>query len=345
MGLFDDVLTQGAPAKSPKGSGLFNDVLGFVRSAAKATLEAPLAADRVVKSELVRLGKASQSVPSFQSVAEPLGDIVRAPLKRLNLPTGITSGFAPGTKIGNVARGMEEKSQDISIAGLADIGATNAVAKGINAVGQGVSNIARSSRVAQMLQENKILNAPVEQLVARATRSGDEGADILSTLRRRQSPKFKAVYTALQEQRQSPRGISGLLPNLSERGSVKLPRVGEVFNIEGNPHKVTAIDDVAKMATLAAVSGGKVISVPLSVIAENKPKPAPPAQSIRQSIGQANQPPTIVESRALNRSLTRQESASKEGFRTGKEVGESQEFVQGQQLLLRRSLAGQGRAF
>ena len=124
MGLFDDVLTASSPAvaEPPQRRGLFDDVLQGVRSFAAASLNLPAAADQAVKGEVVRLGRAAADVPSFQSVAPQLGEIVRQPLNALGLPTGVTAGFAPGTKLGQVARGIEQQGQNVALAGLADTG-------------------------------------------------------------------------------------------------------------------------------------------------------------------------------------------------------------------------------
>lgn len=343
MGLFDDVLTANAPHVAPNRRGLFDDVLGVVRAVSSAALNVPFVADRAVKSELVRLGQASQSVPSFQSVAPQLGAVVRQPLERLGLPTGVTAGFAPGTTAGNVTRDLERQAQDVTLAAAADLGVAEGVA-GLTAgtvrmVGRGISRLGVTGRVQQALQMRRILQSPVEELVTRARTSGDEAADILGTLRRAQSPKFRPVFEAVQQQRQAPRRPSALL--ISQRGAVPLPdiRPGDFVRFGQQVRRVVSVDPKTKQAILA-VAAGRTIAAPLAHLQAVAPK-----QAIRETTGQAAVPPAVSEPQALRRSLKRQASAAQQGFQAGKQVGQAQQFAQGQQVLLRRSLAGQGRAF
>ena len=98
-----------------------------VRALSSLSLGAPAAANRAIQTGVVR----ATQTPSFQEVAPALGAIVRRPAEMLRLPTGLTSGFLPGTKAGDVARGIERQSQDIALAGLADELALGAVGAGL----------------------------------------------------------------------------------------------------------------------------------------------------------------------------------------------------------------------
>ena len=165
-GLFDDVLQapSAAPTRTISRPGLFDDVLNPVRATAAATIGVPLAAHRLVQSELLRLGRAASQVPTFQRYAEPLGDIARRPLEFARLPTEATAGVAPGTPINPIARYTERQAQNALAAGFGDLLAQEL---SIGALGSGLW---LGSRVAQALRNRLVTSGRIAPEVIPAGR-------------------------------------------------------------------------------------------------------------------------------------------------------------------------------
>ena len=220
-----------------------------------------------------------------------------------------------------------------------ETGAINAAPAALRGVGAGLIRLGRAA--SRMTEPVRILRAPVEQLVTRAKVSGQEAATILRTLREAKSPKYQPVFNAVQAQRQAPRRPIALLT--SERGAAALPPVpiepGDLVRFGKQLRRVVSVDHTTQKAVLA-VGAGRTITAPLTQLLHANTKVA-----IRETMGQGKVPPTITEPAALQRSLQRQATAATEGARVGRQQGRQEQFVVGQQQLLRRSLAGQGRAF
>lgn len=137
-------------------------IAGQLSSALLTPLLRPTALDEGLKSELLRLGQASQRIPTFQSIAPAVGATARRPLELLRLPTGLTTGFAPGTTLGRVTRGVEQQAQDITAAAAADLLATEAAT---NVLGTGIGLAVRPVRPTKVPLTPET-QARVEQVVS-----------------------------------------------------------------------------------------------------------------------------------------------------------------------------------
>ena len=187
MGRIGAVLAQSRPSPvqlstvGQPSSRIGSVLVSLARRVGQATLEAPQTIHRAVQSELVRGGRAASQIPTFQWYAEPLGDIVRRPLELARLPTAATAGFAPGTKIGAVLRGLEAQAQDVTAAGFGDVLAQEL---GVGALGTGIG---LGSRVRQALRNRlapEVIPAgqpipPTQRVVARPLQPAPEGSSLI----------------------------------------------------------------------------------------------------------------------------------------------------------------------
>lgn len=297
--------------------------LPLPQSLAQAALGIPRNINQALQGELLRLGGVASQFPSLQDVRQPLGEIVRQPFRILGLPTGITAGLLPGTRAGEVARGLERETQDVSLAGLGDIGILQGILGAAGAAGRGVSGAVRS-RVLPAVERQRFLRTPTPKLIQEALSSGERGAEIIRTLRQSKSPKLKQVRSALEIQRAGP---SRLLT--SERGAAFIPRQGDFVRLGKRTHRVLQVNPEQQVAVLA-VTGGKTLTAPFSQL-------KPLSQRQAQQAG-------LTEAREIGKTVERGRAAA---VTEPKIEGLKQEVGQRvtQEQLLRRSLTGQGKAF
>jgi len=196
----------------------------------------------------------------------------------------------PQLPLPSLARGAltgfpEDDPFTATVRAALEMGAVNAAPAAARGVGRAISRLGVTGRLQQTLRARQILTAPVEALVSQAQRSGGEAADILRALRRGRSPKFRPVFEAVQQQRQAPRRIAGLLPAplASERGAAGLPEIrpGDFVRFGNQVRRVVSLDPRTQRVVLA-VTAGRTITVPLRGLTRTTPV-APEGQIVPQA--------------------------------------------------------------
>src|SRR3990167_2016274 len=152
------------PTTAPR-SRIGQALAQFARGVSQVTTGFWPRLDRGVKSEIVRLGKQASEVPTFQKYAPALGEIARAPLKTLKIPTEVTAGVGLGTPINPVVRALERQGQDTTLAAVGDLAGYDVVRgtasmglRGLSRIGQVLRGVPRIP-VARRLPSPSILNA------------------------------------------------------------------------------------------------------------------------------------------------------------------------------------------
>lgn len=292
---------------------------------------------RSIPDRLIAAGQLlSPGFPISAPVASDLVNVATAPIRLITETRRLAEGrpFPPSLRELISPTPSEDPMENLARMGI-ETAALNVGPSVIRGVARGAESLGIAAKAKQLTETRRILTAPVERLATQAIRSGEEAAFILRTLRKAKSPKFRQVFDIVQSSKQTMKPSQRLLT--SQRGGALVPPIepGDLVRFGKSIRRVSSITPDGKKAVLIATAG-RSLTVPVTQLT-----PVTTKDAVKETTGQQTPLPTITEPQALQRSLQRQQTISRQAFQAGK----TEEFFSGQQQLVRRSLAGQGRAF